>query len=141
MGGELISTQELARILHEPDLRIFDCTTRLDYQPPGSDIPYIAVPGLDTFEAAHIPGADFLDIQGEFSRQDTRLRFVMAGTAELELAFDLPGDRVAARHAKRHLYTPRTRHLVESDEWQWANFGKRRSGTMIRTYLKDEKKK
>ena len=32
MGGELISTEELVRILHEPDLRIFDCTTRLDYQ-------------------------------------------------------------------------------------------------------------
>jgi thiosulfate/3-mercaptopyruvate sulfurtransferase len=87
MGGELISTEELAQILHEPDLRIFDCTTRLDYQPPGSDTPYIAVPGLDAFEAAHIPGADFLDIQGEFSRQDTRLRFMMAGTVELELAF------------------------------------------------------
>jgi thiosulfate/3-mercaptopyruvate sulfurtransferase len=87
MGGELISTDELARILHEPDLRIFDCTTRLDYQPPGSDIPYIAVPGLDTFEAAHIPGADFLDIQGEYSDQSTRLRFMMAGTAKLEVAF------------------------------------------------------
>src|SRR6516164_5077071 len=87
MGGELISTDELARILQEPDLRIFDCTTRLDYQPPGSDVPYIAVPGLDTFEAAHIPGAGFLDIQGEFSKQHTKLRFTMAGTAELELAF------------------------------------------------------
>ena len=87
MGDELISTEELARILHERDLRIFDCTTRLDYQPPGSDIPYIAVPGLDTFEAAHIPGADFLDIQGEFSEQDTRRCFMMAGTAELEVAF------------------------------------------------------
>jgi thiosulfate/3-mercaptopyruvate sulfurtransferase len=87
MGGELISTEALARILHEPDLRIFDCTTRLDYQPAGSDIPYMAVPGLDTFEGAHIPGADFLDIQGEFSDQDTRLRFMMAGTAELEAAF------------------------------------------------------
>jgi thiosulfate/3-mercaptopyruvate sulfurtransferase len=87
MAGELISTEELVQILHEPDLRIFDCTTRLDYQPPGSDIPYIAIPVLDTFEAAHIPGADFLDIQGEFSDQDTRLRFMMAGTAELEAAF------------------------------------------------------
>src|ERR1700761_4983842 len=87
MGSELISTAELERILHEPDLRIFDCTTRLDYQPPGSDFPYIAVPGLDTFEAAHIPGADFLDIQGEFSEQGTRLRFMMAGTPKLEAAF------------------------------------------------------
>jgi thiosulfate/3-mercaptopyruvate sulfurtransferase len=87
MGGELISTEELVRILHEPDLRIFDCTTRLDYQPPGSDIPYIAVPGLDTFKAQNIPGADFLDIQGEFSEQNTRLCFMMAETAKLEVAF------------------------------------------------------
>jgi hypothetical protein len=56
MAGELISTEELVRILHEPNLRIFDCTTRLDYQSPGTDVPYIPVPGLDTFEAAHIPG-------------------------------------------------------------------------------------
>ena len=45
MGGELISTEELAQILHEADVHIFDCTTRLDYQPPGSDIPYIPYPG------------------------------------------------------------------------------------------------
>ena len=32
-------------------------------------------------------GADFLDIQGEFSERHTRLRFMMAGTAELEVAF------------------------------------------------------
>ena len=87
MGGELISTEELAEILHEADVRIFDCTTRLNYQPPGSDIPYIPVPGLDTFVDAHIPGGDFLDIQGEFSDQHTKLRFMMAGTAELEGAF------------------------------------------------------
>jgi thiosulfate/3-mercaptopyruvate sulfurtransferase len=87
MGGELISTEELAQILHEPGVRIFDCTTRLDYQPPGRDVPYIPVPGLDTFVAGHIPGADFLDIQGEFSDQHTNLHFMMAGTAELEGAF------------------------------------------------------
>jgi len=87
MSGELISTEELAQILRAPDVRIFDCTTRLDYQPPGSDVPYIPVPGLDTFTAGHIPGADFLDIQGEFSDQRTNLHFMMAGTAELEGAF------------------------------------------------------
>ena len=87
MGGELTSTEELAQILHEPDVRIFDCTTRLDYQPPGSDVPYIPVPSRDTFTAGHIPGADFLDIQGEFSDPHTNLHFMMAGTAELEGAF------------------------------------------------------
>ena len=27
MGGKLMSTEELAQILHEADVRIFDCTT------------------------------------------------------------------------------------------------------------------
>ena len=35
--GELISTAELADRLGESGLRIFDCTTRLEYLPPGSD--------------------------------------------------------------------------------------------------------
>src|SRR6476659_2116337 len=83
----LISTAELAEILDRPDLRLFDCTTYLEYQPEGSDVPYIAVPGRHTFEAGHIPGADFLDLQGEFSDQNTGLRFMMPATAQLEAAF------------------------------------------------------
>ena len=61
-----------------PDLRLFDCTTYLEYQPTGSGIPYLVVPGRHTFDAGHIPGADFLDLQGEFSDQNTELRFMMA---------------------------------------------------------------
>src|ERR1700682_3868259 len=83
----LITTAELAGILDHPDLRLFDCTTYLEYQPEGSGIPYIAVPGRHTFEAAHIPGADFLDLQGEFSDQSTELRFMMPAIAQLEAAF------------------------------------------------------
>ena len=41
----LITSAELAGMLDRPDLRLFDCTTYLDYQPEGSGIPYIAVPG------------------------------------------------------------------------------------------------
>jgi thiosulfate/3-mercaptopyruvate sulfurtransferase len=83
----LITTAELAAILDQPDLRLFDGTTYLEYQPAGSDIPYIAVPGRHTFEAAHIPGADFLDLQGEFSDPNTTLRFMMPAIAQLEAAF------------------------------------------------------
>jgi thiosulfate/3-mercaptopyruvate sulfurtransferase len=83
----LTTTAELAAILDQPDLRLFDCTTYLEYQPAGSDIPYIAVPGRHTFEAAHIPGADFLDLQGEFSDPNTTLRFMMPDIAQLEAAF------------------------------------------------------
>jgi thiosulfate/3-mercaptopyruvate sulfurtransferase len=87
----LVTTAELAASLGQPNLRIFDCTTYLEYQPAGSDIPYIAVPGRRTFETAHIPGADFLDLQGEFSDQTTSLRFMMPPTADLEAAFGRHG--------------------------------------------------
>jgi thiosulfate/3-mercaptopyruvate sulfurtransferase len=89
--SELISTAELADILGQPNLRIFDCTTTLDYQPPGSGVPYVVVPRRDSFEAGHVPGADFLDLQGEFSDNDTKLRFMMPGTAQLEAAFGRHG--------------------------------------------------
>jgi thiosulfate/3-mercaptopyruvate sulfurtransferase len=87
----LITSAELAGILDRPKLRLFDCTTYLDYQPEGSGIPYIAVPGRHTFEAAHIPGADFLDLQGEFSEPNIELHFMMPATAQLEAAFGRHG--------------------------------------------------
>jgi thiosulfate/3-mercaptopyruvate sulfurtransferase len=93
----LISTGELAGMLGQPDLRIYDCTTYLEPTPPGSDDPYIPVPGRETFEAAHVPGADFLDLQGEFSDESTRLRFMMPATAQLEAAFGRHGLGEGAR--------------------------------------------
>lgn len=83
----LISTEQLEAIRSQPHVRIYDCTTYLEPTPAGSDDPYIAVPGRKTFEEAHIPGADFLDLQGEFSDQTTRLRFMMPPTSQLEAAF------------------------------------------------------
>jgi thiosulfate/3-mercaptopyruvate sulfurtransferase len=93
----LITTAELAGILDRPDLRLFDCTTYLEYQPEGSGIPYIAVPGRQTFEAAHIPGADFLDLQGEFSEPNIELHFMMPATAQLEAAFGHHGIAANSR--------------------------------------------
>jgi thiosulfate/3-mercaptopyruvate sulfurtransferase len=87
----LISTQELAGTLGQANLRVYDCTTYLEPTPIGSEDPYIAVPGIRTFEEAHIPGAAFLDLQGEFSDRATRLRFMMPGTPELEQAFGRHG--------------------------------------------------
>ncbi|MEO8317392.1 MAG: sulfurtransferase [Bradyrhizobium sp.] len=87
----LISTAELAEILGQPKLRLFDCTTYLEPAPAGSDAPYIAVPGRHTFEAGHIPGADFLDLQSEFSDQSTELRFMMPDVAQLAAAFGRHG--------------------------------------------------
>ena len=87
----LITTETLAAELGEANLRIFDCTTYLEPLPPGSDSPYAAVPGRHTFEAGHIPGADFLDLQGEFSDASTKLRFMMPKIDQLEEAFGRHG--------------------------------------------------
>jgi thiosulfate/3-mercaptopyruvate sulfurtransferase len=87
----LISTAELASILDRPTLRLFDCTTYLEPAPEGSSVPYLAVPGRHSFEAGHIPGADFLDLQGEFSDQSTELRFMMPGAEPLAAAFGRHG--------------------------------------------------
>jgi thiosulfate/3-mercaptopyruvate sulfurtransferase len=89
--SELIGTAELAAILKQTNLLVFDCTTILDYQPPGSGVPYIPVPGRKGFEEGHVPGADFLDLQGEFSDQNTKLRFMMPEVAQLEAAFGRHG--------------------------------------------------
>jgi thiosulfate/3-mercaptopyruvate sulfurtransferase len=87
----LMSRERLAAILGQPDLRIYDCTTYLEPPPPGSDDPYVAVPGRHTFEQAHIPGADFLDLQGEFSDPATKLRFMMPSLAQLAASFGRHG--------------------------------------------------
>jgi thiosulfate/3-mercaptopyruvate sulfurtransferase len=87
----LIGTEQLANMLGQPGLRIYDCTTYLETPPPGNDDPYVAVSGLRTFEEAHVPGAGFLDLQGEFSDSTTRLRFMMPATAQLEAAFGRHG--------------------------------------------------
>ena len=94
----LIDTATLAAALGDPSLRVFDCTTILDPAPAGSAEPYIAVPGRKTFEDGHVPGADFLDLQGEFSDTGTHLHFMMPPVARLAAAFGRhgvgPGTRV-----------------------------------------------
>ncbi|WFU39218.1 sulfurtransferase [Bradyrhizobium sp. CB82] len=87
----LISTEQLAVLLGQPSLRLYDCTTYLEPAPQDSRDPYLVVSGRKTFEAGHIPGADFLDLQGEFSDPSTHLRFMMPAAAQLESAFGRHG--------------------------------------------------
>jgi thiosulfate/3-mercaptopyruvate sulfurtransferase len=87
----LITTEQLAARLDDPDLRVYDCTTYLEPTLQRSDVPYRAVPGDKTFEAGHIPGADFLDLQGEFSDTSAQQFFMMPGSAQLEAAFGRHG--------------------------------------------------
>jgi thiosulfate/3-mercaptopyruvate sulfurtransferase len=93
----LISTDDLAARLGGPDLRIYDCTTYLTPPAPGSGDPYTVVSGRTTFVANHVPGADFLDLQGELSATDTRLRFMMPPAERLASALGRHGLGDGAR--------------------------------------------
>src|SRR6201992_3862764 len=120
MSGDhaLISNAELEKKLGQPDLRLFDCTTYLEPAPAGSSEPYDAVPGRHTFEAGHIPCADFLDLQGEFSDAHSKLHFMMPGVAQLEAAFGRHGvsndSRVVLYSIGTPMWAPRFWWMLQS---------------------------
>src|SRR5258706_503591 len=93
----LISTDDLAARLGQPGLRVYDCTTYLDPPDPGSEDPYKGVSGMKTFVAGHVPGADFLDLEGELSATDTKLKFTMPPPGHLARAFRRHGLGAGAR--------------------------------------------
>jgi thiosulfate/3-mercaptopyruvate sulfurtransferase len=76
-SSALVQTDWLEAHRGDTNLRIFDCTTHLQPAEPGTDIPYRIVSGKADYDAGHIPGAGFLDIQGELSDNTTKLRFML----------------------------------------------------------------
>ena len=84
----LISTDALAAALGDPQLRLFDCSTRLTPL-PGGDM------GVDDclaeFTEAHIPGAAYLDLQVRFSDRTQPWRFMMPAPETLAEAFRASG--------------------------------------------------
>ncbi len=88
----LVSPGWLEQHLGDPGVRVFDCTTTLDYLPPGAEAPYRVVSGLDDYRVSHIPGAAFLDIDRDLSVHDSppHLRFTLPEAGRL-------ADALAAR--------------------------------------------
>ena len=89
-SAALISTEDLARRLGAPGLRLFDCTTylrpRTDGQPG-----YISESGRANYDKGHIPGAAFLDLAGDLSVTSSKLRFTLPPLDELTKAFAAKG--------------------------------------------------
>ena len=73
----LVQTDWLEAHLSDAALRIFDCTTHLLPKEPDTDAPYRVVSGRAEYDAAHIPGAGFIDVQRELSDNTTKLRFML----------------------------------------------------------------
>jgi thiosulfate/3-mercaptopyruvate sulfurtransferase len=105
----LVQTDWLAAHLRNPELRIFECTTWLRPAAPDEAVPYHPEAGRADYEAGHIPGAGFLDLPGELSRQDAPVHFMM-----------LPPDQFAAVMG-RHCASDDSRVVLYSRERiMWA---------------------
>ncbi len=63
----IVDTAWLAEHLGDPNLRIFETTTYLLDPPEGSGLSWLVRPGREEYDAGHIPGAGFLDVQNELS--------------------------------------------------------------------------
>ncbi len=88
----LVSTDSLQEQLGTGNLRIFDCTTRLV---PDPQTTYRIEACIDDWRQGHIPGAGFIDIQGQLSKPHPTLRFTFpepdafeAAVAELGVSND-----------------------------------------------------
>ncbi len=106
-SDSLVTTEWLAANLDDPALRIFDCTTYLVYEGDG---PYRVVSGLADYQAAHIPGSGFLDLQGELSDAASPYRFTM-----------LSLEALAAKFAARGIADGSRVILYSRKNMQWAS--------------------
>ncbi len=87
-GRGLVSTAWLQAHLDDPDLRIFDATVHLRPATPG---PYRVESGRADYEAAHIPGAAFLDLAADLSDTASPLTFTHLPAASLAEALGAAG--------------------------------------------------
>jgi len=84
----LVETDWLADHLDDPKVRIFDCTTHLR---PDPDKVFIVESGLADYQAGHIPGAGYLDLQGELSDPAGAFRFTTPGAEAFAAAVGAKG--------------------------------------------------
>ena len=89
-SANLITTDELARRMGAPAVRVFDCTTylrpRTDGQPG-----YVSESGRANYEKGHLPGAAYLDLAGELSDTSSKLRYTLPPLETLTRAFAAKG--------------------------------------------------
>src|SRR5258708_17982113 len=112
----LVETAGLAARLGDPELRIFDCTIHLI---PNPDIGYTVKPGREDFEKGHIPGAQFIDLQGDLSAPHPTLRFMLPSADDFAAAMGTVGGGDQSRVVLYSTTTP-----------QWAT----RAWCMLRNY-------
>ena len=83
---QIVSTDWLAQNIGLSNLRVFDCTVYLHYE-EGTGKPYGVESGRADYDAGHIPGSGFLDLQADLSNNESAFRFTMPPLDELAAMF------------------------------------------------------
>lgn len=80
----LVTPQDIAARLDDPSLILLDCTSAVvpSDQPPG----FAVATGEAVFEQAHIPGAQFVDIERDLSRPVPGLLFTLPDATQFGMA-------------------------------------------------------
>lgn len=95
----LVTAPWLAARLADPDVLVFDCTTRIV---PDERSIYRTEPVIDRFLEGHIPGAQFIDVQKDFSDGMHRYKFMLPTAerfAERAAAFGIGPDKTVVLYS------------------------------------------
>ncbi len=113
----LIETADLAALIGDPRLCVFDCTVHLI---PNLDIGYVAKPGREDFEKGHIPGAQFIDLQADLSAPHPKLRFMLPSAEAFAAAMGRFGVGDDSRVV---IYSTTTPQWASRVWWMLRNYG------------------
>jgi thiosulfate/3-mercaptopyruvate sulfurtransferase len=102
----LVSADWLAKNLHDPQLRVFDCSVRLI---PDPEQQYRVEDCRWDYRDGHVPGAGYIDLHNELSDKGTRLRFMLPGPEHFAAAMSRYGVDDSTRVV-----------LYAKSTWYWA---------------------
>ena len=105
----IISCEWLNRNLENKRVRLYDCTTYLNYTDNHPSKPYDVESGYQDYLKEHIPGASFLDLQNQISNIESQYKFTLPEV-------DILGDRFG----KLGIGQPYHIILYSKNGLQWA---------------------
>ncbi|MGK7914005.1 MAG: sulfurtransferase [Prochloraceae cyanobacterium] len=120
MFSSIVQTSWLSAHQSDSQLRIFDCTSHLHTAEKITDAPYRVESGFVDYQRGHIPGAGFLDLQGELSDNSTRLRFMLPSVEQFVAAMSRHGSGEGTRVL---LYSNRRLMWATRVWWMLRAFG------------------
>jgi len=116
----LVETDWLASHLDDPNLTVLDSTTHLI---PDPKITYTVKAGREDFEAGHIPGAQFVDLQADLSDNTGRygkLRFMLPNAADFAAGI---GKFGVGDNSRVVLYSTANPQWATRVWWMLRNYG------------------